>query len=38
MFADNGVYFKISQLNMELYTDKKRPGAGRKTGGYPDRP
>ena len=23
MFADNGVYFKISQLNMELYTDKK---------------
>lgn len=25
MFADNGVYFKISQLNMELYTDKKDP-------------
>ena len=25
MFADNGVYFKISQLNMELYTDKKGP-------------
>jgi hypothetical protein len=25
MFADNGVYFKISQLNMELYTDKKEP-------------
>ena len=25
MFADNGGYFKISQLNMELYTDKKDP-------------
>ena len=25
MFADNGVYFKINQLNMELYTDKKDP-------------
>lgn len=25
IFADNGVYFKISQLNMELYTDKKDP-------------
>ena len=25
MFADNGVYFKISQLNMELYTNKKDP-------------
>jgi len=25
MFADNNVYFKISQLNMELYTDKKDP-------------
>ena len=25
MLADNGVYFKISQLNMELYTDKKDP-------------
>ena len=25
MYADNGVYFKISQLNMELYTDKKDP-------------
>ena len=25
MFADNGVYFKISQLNMALYTDKKDP-------------
>ena len=25
MFADNGVYFKISQLNIELYTDKKDP-------------
>lgn len=25
MFADNGVYFKISQLNMELYMDKKDP-------------
>ena len=25
MFADNAVYFKISQLNMELYTDKKDP-------------
>lgn len=25
MFADNGVYFKISQLNMELYTEKKDP-------------
>ena len=25
MFADSGVYFKISQLNMELYTDKKDP-------------
>ena len=25
MFADNGVYSKISQLNMELYTDKKDP-------------
>ena len=25
MFADNSVYFKISQLNMELYTDKKDP-------------
>ena len=25
MFADNSVYFKISQLNIELYTDKKDP-------------
>ena len=25
MFADNGVYFKINQLNMELYTNKKDP-------------
>lgn len=25
MLADNGVYFKISQLNMELYTNKKDP-------------
>ena len=25
MYADNGVYFKISQLNMELYTNKKDP-------------
>ena len=25
IFADNGVYFKINQLNMELYTDKKDP-------------
>ena len=25
MFADNQVYYKVNQLNIELYTDKKDP-------------
>ena len=25
VFADNNVYFKVSQLNIELYTDAKDP-------------
>jgi hypothetical protein len=25
MFADNQVYYKVNELNIELYTDKKDP-------------
>ena len=25
VFADNQVYFKVNELNLELYTDKKDP-------------
>ena len=25
MFADNQVYYKVNELNIELYTDKKNP-------------